>query len=207
MENIKNIVFDFGGVIVDISRKNAVKRFVEIGLENADELLDAYKQTGIFLALEEGKLSAKEFYDELRKLAGKNISNEHIDYAWLGFFLPVVQERLDFLLELKKKYKIFLLSNTNPIVMSWACSSHFSHAGKPLNEYFDKLYLSYKMGIVKPYPEIFRKVLEDAKINASETLFVDDGAANIKTASELGFKTFQPQEGEDYRSFFMSSDF
>ncbi len=202
MENIKNIVFDFGGVIVDIDRKIAVKRFIEIGLENADELLDAYKQNGIFLELEEGKLDANDFYDALRELAGKNISDERIDYGWFGFFLPVNQGRLDFLLELRKKYKLYLLSNTNPIIMSWARSTNFSETGKPLDDYFDKLYLSYQMGVTKPHPEIFMKMIKDADLNPSETLFIDDGASNVKTAELLGFKTFQPKEGEDYRLFF-----
>jgi putative hydrolase of the HAD superfamily len=202
MENIKNIVFDFGGVIVDISREHAVKRFQEIGLENADEMLGVYKQEGVFLELEEGKISRDEFYDGFRKLAGKDISNDLIDSGWFAFFLPLVQGRIDFLLELRKKYNLFLLSNTNPIVMSRMRSLEFSPAGKPLDDYFDKLYLSYEMGVIKPNSTIFEKMIDDAKINPAETLFIDDGLSNVEVGKKMGFKTFQPKEGEDYRLYF-----
>ena len=202
LASIKNIIFDFGGVIVDISREQAVNRFIEVGLSNANELLGVYKQEGIFLELEEGKISRYEFYDALRKLSGKNITNEQIDYGWFGFILPLYQERIDFLLELKEKYNLYLLSNTNPIIMSWACSSKFTPAGKPLNDYFHKLYLSYQMGVVKPEKLIFEKLIEDAQIKPVETLFIDDGKANIEVGASLGFKTYQPKEGEDFRWIF-----
>ena len=202
MNQIKNIIFDFGGVIVDVSREQAVSRFNEIGFDRADEMLNAYKQEGIFLELEKGTLSREDFYNEVRALSGKNITDAQIDYGWFGFFLPLVQGRIDFLLELRKKYKLYLLSNTNPIIMGWACSPQFTPAGKPLNDYFDKLYLSYKMGVIKPDLEIFEKVIADAKINPAETLFIDDGKANVDAGAQVGFKTYQPKEGEDYRGIF-----
>ncbi|MCD7972737.1 MAG: HAD family phosphatase [Candidatus Azobacteroides sp.] len=203
MNGIKNIVFDFGGVLVDISREQAVRRFQEIGVKNADNILGIYKQEGIFLALEEGKLSREDFYKELRKLTGENMTDEEIDYAWLGFMLPVQQERIDFLTKLKKKYRLFLLSNTNPIIMSWANSPGFTSAGKPLEDYFDKLYFSYQLGVIKPEKLIFEKMIQDSGINPSETLFIDDGKANVDMGASLGFKTYQPVEGEDYRFIFM----
>jgi len=202
MDNIKNIIFDFGGVIVDVSREQAVRRFEEVGLEQADELLGAYKQEGAFLELEKGTLSREDFYKEVRAISGKNITDEQIDYGWFGFFLPLVQGRIDFLLELRKKYKTYLLSNTNPIIMGWACSPQFTPAGKPLTDYFDKLYLSYQLKSIKPDREIFEKVIADAKINPAETLFIDDGKANVETAGKMGFQTYQPKEGDDYRLIF-----
>lgn len=202
LKNIKTIIFDFGGVVVDINRDSAVKRFKEVGVDEADSLLDTYRQEGIFLALEEGKLSRHEFYDELRKLAGKQIANERIDYAWKGFFLHVDQGRLDFLTELRKNYRVCLLSNTNPIVMAWARSSQFSPAGKPLDDYFDKLYLSYQMGVAKPHREIFEQVIQSENLAPSQMLFIDDGAANIEMATSLGFQTAMPKHGEDFRIYF-----
>lgn len=198
----KDIVFDFGGVIVDIDRNQAVKRFEEIGISDANSLLGEYKQEGLLLQLEEGQLSRWAFYDGLRSLVGKEIPNERIDYAWFGFMLPVQQERLDFLLELRKKYRVSLLSNTNPIIMSWARSSQFTLAGKPLDDYFDRLYLSYEMGVTKPSARIFQKMIEDGGMDPAETLFVDDGAANIAAATALGFQTYLCKPGEDYRKFF-----
>ena len=143
---IKNIVFDFGGVIVDIDRDKAVQAFIKIGLADADTRLDKYHQTGIFQELEEGKLSADEFRRQLGDLCGRELTMEETKQAWLGFFKEVDLRKLDYILELRKSYHVYLLSNTNPFVMSWACSPEFSSRRKPLNDYCDKLYLSYQLG-------------------------------------------------------------
>lgn len=201
-DKITHLIFDFGGVIIDIDRNKAVQRFQEIGVDNAEQLLGVYKQEGLLLDLEEGRISQSEFYDALRKYAGKDISNERIDYAWFGFMLPIQQERLDFLLLLRKRYQVHLLSNSNPIIMGWARSPQFTLAGKPLDDYFDKLYLSYEMGVAKPDPRIFELMTLDAKLQPATSLFIDDGPSNIATAASLGFQTHLITEGEDYRLLF-----
>lgn len=116
-----------------------------------------------------------------------------------GLFNEVNLNKLDYILELRKSYHVYILSNTNPFVMSWACSPDFSSKKKPLNDYCDKLYLSYQVGHTKPAPEIFEFMVNDCNIIPSETLFVDDGASNIQIGKELGFETFQPKNGEDWR--------
>lgn len=199
MERIKNIVFDFGGVIVNFSREAAVKKFEEIGVANANELLDAYHQKGAFLQVEDGTINAEEFRIILSELAGKELSYEQVKEGWLGFMLDVPQYRLEYLLELRKKYKLYILSNTNPYVMSWARSNDFTIAGRPLDDYFDKIYTSYELKAVKPGKTIFELMIKDADMLPGETLFVDDGPANIKMAKELGMMTFQPINGEDWR--------
>ncbi len=203
LSDIKVLLLDFGGVVVDIDRDNAVQRFEEIGLEQADSLLDSYKQNGIFLQLEEGILTPHDFYSALCQLAGKDIPSEQIDYAWMGFFPHINQKRLDFINELRKKYRVCLLSNTNPIVMSWARSPQFSQVGKSLDDYFDKIYLSYQMGMVKPKREIFEQILKSENIPASQIMFFDDGPANIEMAALLGFKTQLVNEGQDFRDYFL----
>jgi len=199
MERIKNIVFDFGGVIVNFSREAAVKKFEEIGVANANELLDAYHQKGAFLQVEDGTINAEEFRIILSELAGKELTYEQVKEGWLGFMLDVPQYRLEYLLELKKKYKLYILSNTNPYVMSWARSNDFTIAGRPLDDYFDKIYTSYELKAVKPGKTIFELMIKDADMLPGETLFIDDGPANIKMAKELGMMTFQPINGEDWR--------
>jgi putative hydrolase of the HAD superfamily len=202
LNNIKVLLFDFGGVVVDIDRERAVQRFEEIGVEQADSLLNSYKQNGIFLQLEEGILTPGEFYNALCELAGKDIPSERIDYAWMGFFPSVNQDRLNFINELRKKYRVCLLSNTNPIIMEWARSAQFSQEGKPLDTYFDKLYLSYQMGMVKPKHEIFEQILKSENVTPEHIMFFDDGPANIETASAMGFKTQLVEEGQDFRILF-----
>lgn len=176
---IKNIVFDFGGVIADISRDKAVQAFFKIGLKDAEIRLDKYHQTGIFQELEEGKLSVDEFRKELSKLCSRELTIEEVQQAWMGFITGIDIRKLDYILELKKSYRIYILSNTNPYVMSWACSPQFSSQGKSLADYCEKLYLSYQIGYTKPEPEIFNFMIKDSKITPSETIFVDDGSVNI----------------------------
>ena len=176
---IKNIVFDFGGVIADISRDKAVQAFFKIGLKDAEIRLDKYHQTGIFQELEEGKLSVDEFRKELSKLCSRELTIEEVQQAWMGFITGIDIRKLDYILELKKSYRIYILSNTNPYVMSWACSPQFSSQGKSLADYCEKLYLSYQIGYTKPEPEIFNFMIKDSKITPSETMFVDDGSVNI----------------------------
>ncbi|MDR1581764.1 MAG: HAD family phosphatase [Prevotellaceae bacterium] len=190
MGKIKNIVFDFGGVIVDLNRTAAVNKFKELGISNIEKLLDPYRQKGIFRRIEEGSLSREDFYAEIRKLTGKNIDSKDIDQGFHDFLMPVNQNKLDYILELRKKYRMLLLSNTNDITMSWAKSEKFSPAGKPLNYYFNELYLSYKLGCMKPDLVIFRMMTKLAGIDPAETLFIDDSEANIAAGKTMGFKTF-----------------
>lgn len=200
MSAIKNIVFDLGGVIVELDANEPIRRFKKIGVEDAEELLDPYEQKGIFLELENGKISVDEFCDKLRAHTGKELSFEEITWAWLGFIVDVPVYKLDYLLQLHKKYKVYLLSNTNPIMQEqWARTTKFSEAGHPINDYFDKMYTSYEVGITKPDPGIFEYMLTDSRMNPSETLFVDDGAKNIEIGKSLGMYVYQPKNGEDWR--------
>lgn len=196
---IKNIVFDFGGVIAPISRDRAVEAFIRLGLTDADTRLDKYHQTGIFQQLEEGKIDANTFQERLGELCGRKLEWEETKEAWLGFFTGVNPDILTYLEDLRTRYRLFVLSNTNPYVIDWACSSQFFPSGKPLNEYFDKLYLSYKIGYTKPDNHIYDFMIKDASLIPSETLFVDDGPANIEKGKEFGLHTFCPLNGEDWR--------
>ena len=190
---IKQIVFDFAGVIADLTWEGAVATFGDLGLKNADKILDKYHQNGIFQALEEGKMDIDTFTEELGKMCGRTLNQDEIRKAWMGYFNGLDERKLDFIEELRKEYKVYLLSNTNPYIMDWACSPKFSSKGKSLNDYFDKLYLSYKIGYTKPHEGIFNFMLEDGNMKPEETLFVDDGLSNIEAAQKLGMHTFHPK--------------
>jgi len=203
LKGIKNIVFDLGGVLITLERDEAVKRFKEAGLKNAAELLNAYHQRGIFLKLEEGKLSKEEFYDAVRKEARTFISDETINHGWMGFLKELPENKLTMLEELRQKgYQLYLLSNTNPIIMEWAFTPAFSPKGKSIDKYFDKLYLSYQIGYTKPNPEIFHYMFNDSGMIPSESLFIDDGIANVEMGEKLGMKTFLATNGEDFSHLF-----
>jgi putative hydrolase of the HAD superfamily len=196
---IKNLVFDFGGVLTAIDTKQAIERFRNLGLQNPEEYLNAYKQTGIFFQLENGDIDAETFCTELGKLCGRTISYYEALHAWMGFIVAVQTEWMEYLQTLRGSYRLCVLSNTNPFLQGWARSPKLTAEGKSLDDYFDELYLSYLMGCSKPGEEIYKKMLADGNMLPEETLFVDDGERNIEAAKELGIRTLKAVNGEDWR--------
>ena len=196
---IKDIVFDFGGVLIDIDTDNAIKHFGNLGIENPQEYLNSYKQAGAFYALENGDITADEFVEELSVLCKRPIDYNQAKEAWLSFVVKVNVEYLEYLQQLRQRYRLSVLSNTNPFLQGWARSSEFTPSGKKLDDYFDTLFLSYKMNCSKPGEEIYRKMLLEGRMNPSETLFFDDGAKNIETARRMGINVMQVNNGEDWR--------
>jgi putative hydrolase of the HAD superfamily len=199
MSTIKNIVFDLGGVVIDLDITCSIRRFEALGIRNIREILDPCEQRGIFLELERGHISPPGFCRELSLCAGKELSAEEVRHAWMGFVADVPQYKLDYILELKKTHKVCLLSNTNPFIYEWAQTAAFSAAGFPVTHYFDALYVSYRIGMTKPDPRIFQYMLKHGDMAATETLFIDDGERNTAAARTLGMQTCQPRNGEDWR--------
>ena len=198
---IKNLIFDLGGVIITLAPEEALRRFKSLGLENAEEQMDAYTQMGIFGLLEEGKISAETFLEELSRQVGREVTYDECRHAWLGYAKEVPQRNLDALLRLRSEgYRLILLSNTNPYMMSWVRSPEFDGHGHGIDYYMDACYLSYQLGVMKPDTEFFHKVLVTEKIMASETLFLDDGPRNVAVASQMGIRTFCPENGADWTS-------
>ncbi len=197
-------MFDLGGVIMTIDQPSAVERFKEIGLKDADTRLDPYTQSGIFGDLEEGKITDREFIRELSKLVGRELSYDECKYAWRGYTKEVPMRNIKVLDKLKSMgYRLILISNTNPFMMDWAMSSDFSGDGRPLSAFFDSMYMSYKMKVMKPNERMFSEIIRQEGINPEETLFVDDGPKNVSMGKALGLKTFCPKNGEDWTSEIM----
>lgn len=199
MAHIKNILFDFGGVIVDLDRSAAVTAFEKIGVKDADDMLSAYQQNGFFLHIEDGSLDGPQFCKKLAEHIGKPVREADVAAAWCAFVEGVPQYKLDALEGLRRNYRVFILSNTNPYVVDWFNSPAFTPQGRPLTDFADKIYASCELKACKPDRSIFEAVLKDAGIRADETLFVDDGEANIATAKALGFRTYMPANKEDWR--------
>ena len=196
---IKNIVFDLGGVIFKIDKNQAIRRFNEVGFGDAASYLDSFAQVGIFGDLESGKITSEQFRSQLSELAGKELTLEDCAYGWQGYAVDLPQRNLDKLIELRQRgFRLSLLSNTNPFMMQWVRSSAFDGRGHGLDHYFDALYLSYEMGIMKPENRIFKMMLEKENAKPEETVFIDDSAHNTEVAASLGIHVLQPDNGADW---------
>lgn len=196
---IRNLVFDFGGVVVDINMPKAIAAFDKLGVPNVSQWLNPYHQNGFFLEVEDGRTDAAGFCQTLSRVCGREVSMAEAREAWLCIVEEAQPDRLRFLSSLRDRYHLFLLSNTNPFVMDWARSSAFSADGLPLDAYFDKLFISYQLQSVKPSAAFFETLIREAPLRPEESLFVDDGPANIAAAQALGFHTYLVTNGVDWR--------
>ena len=205
MGKIKHIVFDLGGVVIALSYEQAVKRFEEIGLRDARQHLDAFHQTGIFGQLEDGTIGKEAFRQELSKLIGREVTADECFYAWHGYVEAVPKRNLEMLTWLRQQgYRVSLLSNTNPYMMHWAQSSEFDGEGHPIDDYFDAMYLSYQLKVMKPSEQIFLSMLKGEQARAEEVLFIDDGKANVEAANRMGIQTLCPQNNEDWTGMLLA---
>ncbi len=177
---IKNLLFDLGGVIMNLDRDRCVRAFEALGMRDADEFLGVYGQKGAFLALERGDIDADEFRREIRPLFDREVTDEEIDSAFNQFLTGIPQERLRALRQLRKRYGVYLLSNTNPIMMNGFIAEQFrQEEGMEMKDYFDGVVASYVAKCYKPDREIFDYACEKCGIKPEETLFFDDSQANV----------------------------
>lgn len=197
--NIKNIIFDFGGVISVIDINKSRQRFIELGVPNIDDYLDITAQKGFFGQLEEGTLSAEEFCQRLSEVTRRKLTVEQCAHAWRGFIVDIPKRGLESLRQLRAQgYRLSLLSNTNPFVGSLMHNANFDGEGHALTSYFDAAYLSYERRLMKPDLRFFKLVLDEQHYAPGETLLVDDSPINCAAAQQLGINTYQPANGENW---------
>lgn len=188
---IKNIIFDLGGVIINIDYSLLIEAFSKIGLPHFEAYFSQKEQKNLFDLYEKGLISSQNFREELKKQCIPGTSDEDIDFAWNSMLLDLPKERLDFLMSVKGKYRTFLLSNTNEIHMLFIFNYLKTTYGIPdFNGHFEKAYLSYEVKMRKPDAEIFEFVINQNKLLKEETLFIDDSAQHIESANKIGIQTF-----------------
>ena len=196
-KNITTLIFDFGGVLIDLDINQCILNFNRLGLENVEQYLNNFAQSGFFMQLEKGQISAAEFRNETRKLTPNKLTDTQIDEAWCSFLLEIPEEKLEMLIELRKKFRVVLLSNTNIIHFPNSEKLLFTNKGRQLSEYFDRCYLSYEMKMAKPDLQIFKNILASENVQPNECLFLDDGLKNTLQAQKLGIQTYLVNEHED----------
>lgn len=191
MSKIKNLLFDLGGVLLNINYNKTADAFKKLGVHQFDEL---YSQSGanhLFEALETGQISEIDFYTAIQKYCHPSVTQQQIEMAWNAILLNFRAESLDCLATLKEKYNVYLLSNTNSIHFTAFHKIFREETGKEnLDDYFIKAYYSHKIHRRKPYPLTYQFVLDDAAIKANETLFIDDSLNNIEGAKDAGLQVY-----------------
>ena len=201
-KKIRNIVFDLGGVLVNLDFKAAINGLQEAGFANVKEQLLAFDRGGIFQKFELGEITADEFRTAIRENSTVTLTDEEVDALWNLMLLEIPREKLELILELRGKYMVYLLSNTNSIHWDYVCKNAFNYRGFRVEDYFEETFLSYEMHLAKPDKAIFEKVLHDANLLAEETLFIDDSEANCKAAQEVGIHAHHYHVGDDLSKIF-----
>lgn len=188
---IKNIIFDLGGVLLNIDYQASIDAFKALGITNFEEIFTQASQAHVFDRLEKGEISPAMFRGELRRISGMPLTDEAIDNAWNAMLLDLPWPRIDLLEGVKANYRIFLLSNTNAIhfpVFSDYLQRTYGYDN--LDHLFEKQYLSHEIGMHKPHREPFDLIIRENGLLPEETLFIDDSKQHVEGAKLTGLKAF-----------------
>ena len=187
----KNIIFDFGGVILNLDYHLTTNAFIDLGISDFEERYSQLNQTDLFDRFERGEISPVLFRTGLNSVLDESIADEALDSAWNAMLLDLPAERLKILERLHSEKRICLLSNTNEIhVESFESDLEKAHGLKNLSSFFDEVYYSCRVGMRKPEARIFEFVLKEQGYDPSETIFIDDSPQHIEGAQKVGLSTY-----------------
>lgn len=198
---IKNVVFDLGGVLINLDFDNCLNAFRKAGFQDIEKQACQFRGKGFF-SPELGEISPEEFRKAIRKEVSEALSDHEIDDMWNLMLLDIPREKLDLLLKLREHYMVYLLSNTNRIHWDYACEQMFCYRGFRVNDFFEDIFLSFEMHKAKPEKDIYEQMMKEANILPEETFFIDDSAINCQAAISLGIQSYHYHIGEDLSSLF-----
>lgn len=204
MENIKNIIFDYGNVIFALDFQKGLQAWADLGINNPEQMYTHKLQDPIFDQFERGEVESDEFRNYIREKTGiATLTDEQIDAAWNAMLLGIAPGNNELLLKLKSKYRTFLLSNINAIHYDYVHDHLKTAWGIDNNEYlFEKIYYSHLIGKRKPEAAIFEQVLQENGLKPEETLFIDDSPQHLVTARALGIQTYLMKAPDTVQEFF-----
>jgi FMN phosphatase YigB (HAD superfamily) len=207
MQNIKNIIFDYGNVIFNIDFRMAQQGWNQLGISNAAEFFGHKQQDEIFDKFDRGEVSAGEFRDYIRQKSGNHdLADDQINRAWNSMLLGIEPGNHELLLDLKTRYRTFLLSNINAIHYDHIMAYLKKDFGFDGNDHlFEKAYYSHLTGQRKPEPGIFQMVLDENGLDPNETLFIDDSPQHLAGAEKLGIQTLLMTRPDTIQQFFKRS--
>ncbi len=198
MKKISAIIFDLGGVLIDLDQNKTIRAFKRLGLT----LEDLNEESTIFTDFETGKITSDDFRHALKSSLKGNITETQIDNAWNAMLLDIVEERFVMLESLKHNYKIYLLSNTNSIHIESIKKYIDVHFGwDRWCNLFNAQFLSYEIGLRKPHVSIYEFVLKHINLTAQEVLFIDDNITNLNAAKAIGIHTMKALQPLDEKLF------
>lgn len=199
MQSVKNIIFDFGNVLLDLDLPSIERHFRQFFGEQYETTREKLRRSHVFELYETGGLSTEEFVDILRFSADPPLSAEQVVAAWNSIFIGMPKHRFDLLLRLRQQYKVFLLSNINDLHAAWIDEYMVREHGIPdfQARYFDAVYYSHLIRLRKPDREIYEYVLADAELVPEETIFFDDLPVNIEAARQAGIRGVLHPEGKE----------
>ncbi len=198
MAEIKNIIFDLGGVIINLDYGKTIAEFNKISKEPFEEIFTQLQQSPFFDQFDKGEISEVDFFSDILTALSIEISHKQFVHAWNAMLLDFPIERLELLKKLKSRYRLFLLSNTNEThIAQLEMDLYKQHGYKNLEPFFEKVYYSCRMGMRKPDKEIFEFVLKDNKLDPEETLFIDDSPQHIDGAIKAGIRAHFLTKGKD----------
>jgi len=187
---IKNIIFDLGGVILNIDFRKTEDAFADLGFTNFKQYMTQFHITPFFEEYETGKIDDAAFIRGIQEIAGRPLAAQDIIHAWDALLLDFPPVRIQLLEKLRKQYRIFLLSNTNSLHHQAFQEKLYAATGKRLEDIFERTYFSHAVHLRKPHAAIYQLVLNENNLNPAETLFIDDTASNFSGAEEVGIQTF-----------------
>lgn len=204
MDNrVKAIIFDLGQVLIDLIPLNCMDYFTRLGATDIDKKLADKDFIRFLNDFELGNLSVKEFCAQMNSFLPLPVEENLIADAWNSFLGEIPSYKLDAILELKKKYKVYLLSNTSALHWEYARDIYFTgYKGHTLDDFFDHAYTSYELHLLKPDKAIYQAVLNEEGLQPEEVFFLDDRADNCQAAREMGINVYEVTPGEDWRHLF-----
>ena len=201
--DIKNIIFDFGGVVIDIDPQLTVNEFVKLGFTNYEKLMSHVFVDDIIAKFEKGILTPELFRVKLREFLELDVTDQELDDAWNALLFDIPRERIEVIEKVKKNYSIYLLSNSNEIHYDlFVRDLQLRFGYQEFDSLFEKAYFSFDLHLLKPDPEIYEFVLNQHGMIPGETLFIDDKPENIEAAKNLGIRTHLLSKPQRIRDIF-----
>lgn len=202
LNGIRNIIFDLGGVLLNIAPKKTIEAFGKLGMEQSVDDRGLSYDHDIFYQMEQGKITPKEFRNGVRQLLPKEVSDDEIDAAWTAMLLDFPAIRVELLKNIRKDFKIYLFSNTNAIHVAKYHSNFRNQHGFEMSTLFEKDFYSNEIGYRKPSAESYQEIIRLSGINPSESLFIDDSLQNVDAAIASGIKGFWLESGQTVENLF-----